>query len=90
MRRRSQASSPASQTGIPLSGAEWRQVYERAIAEVDTLILPLRVAEARHAMLERAKEIFDRTEDEEFHALTNSLRTLCSLEDEAADERRAA
>jgi hypothetical protein len=71
------------------SGGEWKQLLERCF-EVDSAELPVRIPEARRSMLNRAKEIFDRTEDQEFCELCNGLRNLRLLEDRISKEPRAA
>lgn len=35
----------------------WRELYERAILELDDARVPERIAEARHAIHDRAEEI---------------------------------
>ncbi len=79
-----------SQTGILPSNPDWKQLYQSAMFELDSTEVPLQIAKARQAMLERAKEIFDRTGDNEFHALCNGLRALRLLEDLATKEKPAA
>lgn len=79
-----------SQTGFLPSNPDWKQLYQSAMVELDAAQLPLRIAEARTAMLDRAKDIFDRTGDDEFHALCNGLRELRLLEEVAAREKSAA
>jgi hypothetical protein len=88
-----------SHTRILPSNPDWKQHYQSTIVELDAAQLPLRVAEARTAMLDRAKEIFDRTGDDEFHALCNGLllptrlsvdTTLVSTEMDRATEHYLA
>ena len=78
-----------SHTGILPSNPDWKQLYQSAGVELDAAQLPLRVAEARTAMLDRAKEIFDWTGDDEFHALCNGLRELRLLEEAATRQKPA-
>lgn len=46
--------------------------------------LLVRIAEARRSMLNRAKQSFDRTEDQELRDLCNGLRNLRLLEEKSA------
>ena len=78
-----------SHAGILPSNPDWKQLYQSAVVELDAAQLPLRVAEARTAMLDRAKEIFDWTGDDEFHALCNGLRELRLLEEAATRQKPA-
>jgi hypothetical protein len=39
----------------------WKQFYERAIVELDSNQLPGRIADARHAIFDRAEEILTKT-----------------------------
>lgn len=68
----------------------WNQLYERAIRELDNTKLSERVAEARHAILNRAEELLDHSFSEERHVLNHALRTLKLLEEKAAREMGAA
>jgi hypothetical protein len=79
-----------SHTGILPSNLDWKQLYQGAMVELDAAQLPRRIAEARTAMLDRAKEIFDKTGDDEFLALCNCLRELRLLEEVAPGEKPAA
>ena len=79
-----------SQSGILLSNPNWKQLYQSAMVELDAAQVPLRIAEARTAMLDRAKEMFDRTGDDEFHALSKGLRELRLLEEVATRQKPAA
>ena len=79
-----------SPTGIAPSNLDWKQLYQNAMVELDAAQLTLRISEARTAMLDRAKEIFERTGDDEFHALCYSLGELRLLEELATGEKPAA
>lgn len=76
-----------SSCSTPLS--RWNQLYERAIRELDNAKLPERIAEARHAILNRAEELLDHSFSEERHILNHALRTLKLLEEKAARETNA-
>ncbi len=84
-----------SQGGIPVSGvvssiADWKRLYQYAILELDPNKLPQRIAEARHAILDRAEEMITRTKEEESRDLAYALRMLKLLEQVAEKERFAA
>ncbi|MGB8987233.1 MAG: hypothetical protein WCC37_11565 [Candidatus Sulfotelmatobacter sp.] len=79
-----------SQSGILPSNLGWKQLYQNAMVELDAAQLPRRITDARTAMLDRAKEIFDRTVDEEFHALCKGLGELRLLEEAATRQKPAA
>ena len=69
---------------------KWKQVYECAILELDPAKLARLIAEARSAILDRAKEVLAQPPDSERHALDHALITLRILEDEAAREKNEA
>ena len=73
-----------------VSLAKWRELYERAILELDNTKLPGRIVEARHAILDRAEEILTRPSCDEHRALNAALRALRLLEDVVIRENRAA
>jgi hypothetical protein len=68
----------------------WKQFYERAILELDTNQLPGRIADARHAIFDRAEEILTKPSGGENHELHDALRALRLLEEVAVRERSAA
>jgi hypothetical protein len=79
-----------SPTSHPDSSAQWKQLYEAAILELDSMKLPERIAVARRAILDRAEQVLTRPPDGERHALNNALSTLRLLEDVAVREKSAA
>jgi len=79
-----------SHAGILPSNPDWKQLYRSAMFELDSTELPQQIAKARQAMLERAKEIFNKTGDNEFHALCDGLRALRLLEEEVAPSEQPA
>ena len=92
-------SSNALPSGISFSKAlpgsvslasKWREIYERAILELDSTKLPGRIVEARHAILDRAEEILTRPSCGEHHALNAALRALRLLEEVVVRESGAA
>jgi len=70
--------------------SSWKQFYERAILELDSNQLPGRVADARHAIFDRAEEIVTKPSGGENHELHDALRALRLLEEVAVRERSAA
>jgi hypothetical protein len=74
----------------PSFASSWKQSYERAILELDSHQLPGRIADARHAIFDRAEEIFIKPPGGENHELHDALRALRLLEDVAVRERSAA
>jgi hypothetical protein len=71
-------------------GSSWKQFYERAILEFDSNELPGRIADARHAIFDRAEEILTKPAGGENHQLHDALRALRLLEDGAVRETAAA
>ena len=70
--------------------SSWKQFYERAILELDRKQLPGRIADARHAIFDRAEEILTKSSGGENHELHHALRALRLLEEVAVRERSAA
>jgi hypothetical protein len=70
-----------------LDGGAWRDLYKAALFEVDNARLPERIAQAEHALVVRARELFhmagDNIEEEQapddtmyvLHALRNTSQT---------------
>jgi hypothetical protein len=80
------------QRPIPLPvdpSRRWRQLYSSVILEPDQTKWSPRIAEARAAILDRAEEIRTSQSGDEHLHLNNALRTLRSLEEVAAREKRA-
>jgi hypothetical protein len=75
--------------GSVSSASKWRQLSEGAILELDNRKLPGRIAEARHAIVDRAEEILSRPSSDEHHALVAALRALRLLEEGIARENPA-
>ena len=74
-------------TSFPSS---WKPFYERAVLELDLNQLPRRIADARHAIFDRAEEILTKPSGGENHELHDALRALRLLEEVAGRERSAA
>ena len=66
------------------------ELYERAIEELDSNQLPGRIADARHAIFDRAEEILTKPSGGENHELHDALRALRLLAEGAVRERSAA
>jgi hypothetical protein len=64
-----------------------KKLYQAAIIELDSAKLPGRIAEARRAILDRAKEILTTSPDEHYF-LNDALRSLLLLEVVAEREKR--
>jgi len=82
-----------SRKALPVStacGPTWEQLYKLAISEFDQTKLLERIAEARHAIVNRAKEILTCAPGNEQRALDSAVKTLRALEEVAARERLAA
>jgi hypothetical protein len=79
-----------SPTSLPSQPSGWKQIYECAILELDNTRLPLRIAEARRTILNRAEELLTHPSSDERAALNHALRTLQLLEEVAVREKRAA
>ena len=60
----------------------WRQLYLAALFEADRNRLPFRIAEAEHAIVARARELFSSGNDtiEEDQALDDALYALRALQ----------
>jgi hypothetical protein len=75
-----------AQTGVtPFAGVpfrtDWKRLYQCAILELDPTRLPQRIADARHAILDRAGEITTKARGEESPALGDALRSLWLLDE---------
>jgi hypothetical protein len=71
------------------SRSTWQEPYARAILEPDNTKVPERIAEARHAIRDRAEELLSDHRvwsDDERRALNNALRNLRLLEGVTARE----
>lgn len=60
----------------------WRELFQAALFETDMSKLPLRIEEARRALVFRARELFatSRNYDDESEAIENTLYALQALE----------
>ena len=70
--------------------SKWKDLYQRAILELDHTRLPGRIVEARHAILDRAEDILTRPSCDEHRALNAALRALRLLEEVVVRENRVA
>lgn len=59
----------------------WRELYNAALFETDISTLPLRIEEARRALVFRSRELFATSpNDDESEAIDNTLYALQALE----------
>jgi len=82
--------SIVSQNGNRCSDPKWKQPYQSAILELDTGRMLSKIAEARSAIFDRAKELLTRRYSEERHALNDALPPLQILEGVVKSERQSA
>ena len=75
---------------VSLASNKWKELYQRAILELDHTRLPGRIVEARHAILDRAEDILTRPSCDEHRALNAALRALRLLEEVVVRENRVA
>ena len=61
-----------------LENRNWRELYKAAIRELDSAKLPDRIAEAKRVLVQRARELFQKTGDnlEEEQAVDAAMCTL--------------
>jgi hypothetical protein len=77
-----------AQRSVPSFNVGWRHLYEVAMLEADYGLLPGRITEARRAILDRAEEVLTGNAPiEERQALSDGLRALRVLEDNAIREK---
>lgn len=76
----------------PALVAGWHQLYQAALFETDEREVPLRIAEAEQAIVQRAKELFNSPADniEEDEALEDALYGLRALQNSLARGKKAA
>jgi hypothetical protein len=68
----------ASTDGSIFPARRWHELYHAAIIELDSARLPGRIAEARQAILDRAREILTTSRDERYF-LNDALRSCFYL-----------
>jgi len=73
-----------------LPARKWHELYHAAIIELDNARLPGRIAQARQAILDRAREILTISSRDEQYFLNDALRSLLLLEAVAEREKRAS
>lgn len=78
----------------PTRVAAWHGLYQAALFETDEREIPVRIAAAEQAIVQRAKELFDSTADsiEENEALEDALYGLQALQNSLTlgNDKRAA
>ena len=74
------------------SSASWRSLYQAALLEKDRASIPVRIAEAEKAILDRVKELFgvDSDDIEEDQILDDALYALRALRNCMVSEANAA
>ena len=78
-------------TALPLNySAQWKQLYDAALLELDKGKMPDRITEARRAIHDRAEEILLSSSLAEHRALNNALHCLQILEKVTIRDRPAA
>ena len=65
-----------SDNGAP----KWKQLCNAALAELDPTKLPIRIAEARRAVLDRIEDNFSGSANDDHQALRNALEALNALQ----------
>lgn len=73
-----------------LPARKWHELYHAAVIELDRAGLTGRIAEARQAILDRAKEILTMSSRDEQYFLNDALRSLLLLEAVADREKPAS
>ena len=59
----------------------WLQLYKGALSENVPTKIRDRIAEARHAILDRIEDLLTSPYTAEHHALSNAFRLLCTLQE---------
>lgn len=70
--------------------ATWHEFYEAAMLELDNAKLSRRIFDARHEILDRARQIVTASPGDEHRALNDALHSLRVLEEVTAREKPAA
>jgi hypothetical protein len=72
--------------------ADWHKLYQAALFETDRREIPLRIAAAERAIVQRARQLFNSSVDsiEEDQALDDALYTLQALQNSLAQAQQAA
>lgn len=76
----------------PARVAAWHKLYQAALFETDERKVPVRIAEAERAIVQRSNELFESIADniEEDEALEDALYGLQALQNSMAREKAAA
>jgi len=77
-------------SGSVVPSANWQEIYQAALLELDNGKMVQRISEARHAILDRAEEILTSSPSDERGALNDALQALRVLEQASAREKPAA
>jgi len=70
----------------PHNGSNWRQKFESALLERDNSVLPRRLCDAKHAIVDRIEDSFDTASMAERKLLLAALNTLSELQRLAQSE----
>lgn len=79
-----------ARSSVVQSITDWKRLYQCAVLEHDSSKVPHRIAEARHAILNRAEKLTNNGNDGEVRDIAYALRMLRLLEKVAMSERLAA
>jgi isopentenyldiphosphate isomerase len=84
--------SPVNSRPARSSNPSWHALYQAALFETDRQMIPIRIAEAEKAIMERVKELFGVEADhiEEDQILDDALYALRALRNCVAPELNAA
>jgi hypothetical protein len=84
--------SPVNSRPARSSNSSWHALYQAALFETDRQMIPIRIAEAEKAIMERVKELFGVEADhiEEDQILDDALYALRALRNCVAPELNAA
>jgi hypothetical protein len=80
--------NPFVDSAVPIP--KWYVLYQSAMLELDSEKIADRIAEARHAICDRAEEILTSSPSDERRALNDALRVLRVLEEVTAKEKATA
>jgi hypothetical protein len=65
---------------LPPSVEAWRRLFEAALLERDPIVLPRRLQDAKHAVMDRIEDSFDSASLSERRLLLAALNTISELQ----------
>ena len=65
---------------LPASVEAWRRLFEAALLERDAVVLPRRLQDAKHAVMDRIEGSFGSASLSERHLLLSALKTISELQ----------